>query len=364
MIALNKAKNYVINGALDYWQRGNTFSPLVHTSYFADRFSYNKQGTMVINGARDTDVPTFAQANFTFPYSCSFTVATAQTSFVSNDYAFFKHRIEGQFFAPLAGKRQVLSFWIKSSLVGKYSVALANSGYSRGYVANYTVNAANTWERKTISFTHDTTGTWNYGTGIGLEIGWYFAGGAGFNSPTVNQWFSGGFANTADSVNFVGTVGNVMKITGIQLEEAYEASNFDRSGGFVDNELRLCQRYYEKSFDIDQPPLNGLTSTSFITTAGLERIPCIGNNSALNGGYQVLFKANKRVPATPVIYGNNTGQQAYGSNGTLTIPAASLWASSLVGASSDSVKGFYCSQSLTGSIYFCVAFHWAADAEL
>lgn len=41
MILLNKAKNYISNGAMDFWQRNSTFAAIAN-AYFADRFLYLK----------------------------------------------------------------------------------------------------------------------------------------------------------------------------------------------------------------------------------------------------------------------------------------------------------------------------------
>lgn len=244
MILLNKAKNYIANGAMDFWQRNTTFTAIASGAYFADRFQYNKTGTMVHTLTRDTDVPTVTQSGFVFPYSALLTLTTAQAVLAAGDFCNFRQKIEGQFFAPLSGRSIVISFWVKSSITGTFPVAFDNNS-NRCYVSTYTINAINTWEKKSISLTHDNSGTWVYNNGIGLGVTFGLAFGTTYNITTLNTWTTGLFYSHSSCTNGVTTNGTTFRVTGIQLEEGTEASNFERMGGFLDSELQLCQRYYE-----------------------------------------------------------------------------------------------------------------------
>lgn len=245
MILLNKSKNYISNGAMDFWQRGLSFVSPTQT-YCADRWQYTKAGTMTHTIARDTDVPTFAQAGFLLPFSTLMTVTTAQASLGSTDQVQLTQKIEGQFFSPLQSRQVSLSFWVKNSVTGTFSVSVASNGGSRGYTSTYTILAANAWEKKTISFLHDASGgSWNYSTGIGLYVTFSYAAGTTYQASVLNTWFNGNAHSHSSCSNGVLTNGSTFRVTGVQLEEGIEASNFERMAGNYDNELRLCQRYYE-----------------------------------------------------------------------------------------------------------------------
>src|SRR4051812_38977669 len=62
-------KNAIINGDFPFWQRATNFVGIIAGAYSADRFLYQKGGTMVHDISRSTDVPTVAQAGRLFNYS-------------------------------------------------------------------------------------------------------------------------------------------------------------------------------------------------------------------------------------------------------------------------------------------------------
>jgi hypothetical protein len=244
-ILLNKGKNYIINGAMDFWQRGTSFATVANGTYTVDRFQYGKVGTAVHTISRDTDVPTLAQAGVSFPFSLRLNLTTAQASIAAGDYFEIYHKIEGSVITPLYGKTMTLSFWVKANLVGKYYVAFRNGSSNRSLVRSYDILQTDTWEKKTITITHDTTGTWEFGTSTGLLVSWTIASGSTFAAPSENTWFGANYNDGVLQVNGVQSGATNFRIAGVQLEEGVSASNFERAGGLPPGELRLCQRYYE-----------------------------------------------------------------------------------------------------------------------
>lgn len=358
MILLNKAKNYIANGAFDFWQRNTTFTSIASGAYCADRFSYEKNGTMVHNISRDTDVPTLAQASFVFPYSLSMAVATAQASIGANNYAILIHKIEGQMFSSLHNRKMNLTFWIKGSVTGTFSVSFSDSIASRSYVSNYTINSANTWEKKTISLTHNNTGTWNTGAGIGAYINFCFA--CGTTTASINTWQAGNFLAGSGISNGVATNGTTFKITGIQLEEGSEPSNFERMAGTIDNEFKLCQRYYEKSYIADVPP-----GTAFTVTNSNPVLTFFPDTSAYSRkGFNLKFSAEKRAIPTFVNYSlpgsanSVSGYNSTGASSSYDINSGTSIAKTTLGISTAGhidIPAFPTTN---------VSFNWTADAEL
>lgn len=249
-ILLNKSKNYVINGALDFWQRGTSFASIANGAYFADRFQYTKNATAVHTITQDTtDIPTLAESGFTFPSSARIQLITPQATFTTNQFVNIDHKIEGQIFTPLLNKPITISFWVKASLVGVYPYSLRNGALDRSYVTTFTVNAANTWEKKIITIQHDNTGVWNTSNGIGAYSTINLASGPTLQAPSLNVWLAGGFVSHSSCVNGAQSGATNFRIAGVQLEEGTTASNFERAGGNTLNEMTLCQRYYEVNLD-------------------------------------------------------------------------------------------------------------------
>jgi hypothetical protein len=138
-------------------------------------------------------------------------------------------------------KSVTLSFWVRSSLTGQFGGAIVNSSLNRSYAYSYTINAANTWEYKTVVISGDTTGTWLTTTGVGVQV--RFSLGAGTNyQKTAGSWVASDGISSTGSTNVVSTNGATWYVTGVQFEVGTVATSFDyRSYG---TELALCQRYF------------------------------------------------------------------------------------------------------------------------
>jgi hypothetical protein len=155
------------------------------------------------------------------------------------------HNIEGFNTADLGwgtanAQAITVSFRVKSSLTGTFSVAFRNSANNRSYVTTYAISAANTWETKTVTIPGDTSGTWLTNNGIGISL-IYRIGGSGGTSST-NQWTATSDAFASGSVNVMGTANATWQITGVQLEVGSVATPFERRE--YGRELMLCQRYF------------------------------------------------------------------------------------------------------------------------
>lgn len=232
-------RNKVINGVMVVAQRGTAaVTGSASAQYPVDRFVvYNGTGTV-----------TFQQSSVAptgFSNSIVATV-TSTGSYSTSGYTEIGHNIEGYNVADLAwgtagAKPIVLSFWCRSSVTGSYNVAFQNGVQNRSYVATFTVNAANTWEYKTIYVNGDTSGTWTTDNTAGLKI--WFNLGMGTNYDTTgNVWGAGNLGSTSGAVDFAANSGATFYLTGVQLEQNYQPTPFEQRPYGI--ELQLCQRYY------------------------------------------------------------------------------------------------------------------------
>jgi hypothetical protein len=238
-------KNRIINGAMLIDQRNNGSAVTVNTFnvYSVDRFPL-ETSSGVFTGQQSSVAP----ANFVRSLLC--TVTTTSTMSGSTDLSQFAHNIEGLNVADLGwgtadAKPITLSFWVRSSVVATYSIGFQNSDVNRSYVGTYTINAANTWEYKTITVPGDTTGTWLTTNGRGLLVRWCFGTGSARITSSANVWAAGNNIAIASTSNpIMTTLGATFYITGVQLEVGTVATSFDfRSYG---TEMMLCQRYYQQ----------------------------------------------------------------------------------------------------------------------
>ena len=240
-------KNRVINGGTEIDQRynGNSFTP-VDASFYVDRFCYGAtQASKVTTQRQTTVVPNG------FTYAMKVTSSSAY-SIVSTDEFEWMTRLEGSTVSDFAwgtsdAKTVTLSFYVYSSLTGTFGGSFNNSAHNRSYAFSYTINTANTWERKTITVAGDTTGTWiNDTSGYAIEL--LFSLGAGSaRVGTAGTWGSTFLRGVTGQVNLVGTNAATWYITGIQLELGSVATPFSRAGGTIQGELAACQRYYTRT---------------------------------------------------------------------------------------------------------------------
>jgi hypothetical protein len=184
-----------------------------------------------------------------------------------------------------------LSFWVRSSLTGTFTIAFINDGFSRGYVATYTINAANTWEQKTITLSGDTTGTWQSGSSAGIRV-WFTLGFGSSQTTTPNVWGSFVGMGATGAVSVVGTSGATFYITGVQLEAGDTATPFEhRSYG---DELALCQRYFEKSYNIGTVPATA-TYVGILANGGFYAGPTASYGIRVGAQYKVSKRATPTV---------------------------------------------------------------------
>ena len=347
-------KNRIINGAMMIDQRnaGTEVNPAVTGIYYLDRWLTGSTAASKFKIGQNAGSVTPPAGFINYLGCTSLSAYTAGASEVFN----VQQRIEGLNVANLdwgtaSAATVTLSFWVRSSLTGTFGGSLRNSAADRSYPFSYTISSANTWEQKTVTIAGDTSGTWLKTNGIGINIG--FALGAGATiSTAAGAWAAGNYLSATGATSVVGTNGATFYITGVQLEKGSVATSFDyRPYG---TELQLCQRYYEKSFNIETAPIqNGGTVGVF----GMAQI--VGASTSLIMGH-LSYKVTKRTtPGTITLYNPSAANaQIRNSSGSLD------WSSSSVqnsGASGVVINGTTAAGSTAGQ---SATVHWTADAEL
>jgi hypothetical protein len=285
-------RNLIINGAMQVWQRGTSFTVGGSDTYTTDRWTA-REGVV----SRSTDVPT----NEGFKYSL----------FYDNDGTRaginFRQKIEdGK--TLLVNRPVILSFWLKSSVNTTITVDWSDT--------NTTMVAVTTeWHRYEVAF------------------------------PATNINPSNIFSGSAwVDFNFGGDYPDIY-ITGVQLEVGNTVTPFEhRSYG---QELFLCQRYYETNYQAGLAPGSG-TSQNMV----LAVVP--GNINRAFGHLQ--FQVKKRASATVTFYSTSGESGVFrnasqGTNITMS-PAASSGdsgmpyeASSDIIAVTDRIQGLYTAEA-------------------
>lgn len=305
-------KNAIINGAFDIWQRGTSFAAVANGTYTADRWMYGLVGAAVHTVSRSTDVPTVAAAGRLFNYSLLADCTTADAAIAAADISYIAQRIEGFNWLPLAQRECKLSFWVKATKTGTYCVGLANSNGDRSMCLEYTVNATNTWEKKTLTIpASPSAGTWDYTTGIGLSLFWILAAGSNFH-VTAGSWQSAvtnGIAS-ANQVNATDSNSNDFRITGVQLEAGSSATEFEYRT--YQDELALCERYFRQIHTLCGTP--GSTTNQSFANIQLSSPMRAAPTWAVTGALQITepgISAYNQSAAHIAVAGHNTPYGAF-----------------------------------------------------
>jgi hypothetical protein len=239
-------RNLIINGAMQVAQRGTSTTGISSGAsyYTSDRWNFSV-GT---GGTWTATQSTTAPEGFSNSYKLECTTANASLS--SGSLAVLQQAIEGQNLQHLKygtanAETITMSFWVRSAKTGTYIAEIYGIDNARQISKSYTIDSADTWEKKTIVFEGDTVGSLDNDNNVSFWCIFWLAAGTDFTSGTLSTtWTANTNANrVVGQVNLADTVGNNIYITGVQLEVGSVATPFEhRSYG---EEEMLCRRYFQ-----------------------------------------------------------------------------------------------------------------------
>ena len=208
--------NAIINGNMDIWQRGTSFSG-AGLLYSADRWTYWRDG--YASGI------TASQQLAGLPNSKYCLRIQRNSGNTGTGILYTNQPITNDDSLPLIGKTVTLSGWVRkgTNFSGTGVNMLVRSGTGTDQpvnnmtgattVATTTLSVSTAWQR--FSITGNVSAS---ATQLGVEFNYTPTGTAG-----TNDYF---------------------EVTGVQLEASSTATPFKRAGGTLAGELAACQRYY------------------------------------------------------------------------------------------------------------------------
>jgi hypothetical protein len=209
-------KNKIINGDFGIWQRGTTFTSLAAGAYCADRFAEAHNGTGTVTVTQQTFTPgTAPVAGYEGNYFLRDTLDTVGTStFISITQAIENVR-------TFAGQTVTLSFWAKADSARTSIVYFAQQFGSGGsgtvFSSTPSITYSTSWQRFTFTIAIPSIAGKTIGAGSSLLLG----------------------------IRSTATAGSVLDLWGVQVEYGSKATPFQTaSGGSIQGELAMCQRYY------------------------------------------------------------------------------------------------------------------------
>ena len=299
-------RNIIINGAMNVAQRGTSSTSTGYQT--VDRFRTYTNGV--------DEAPTQAQVDVssgTTPYTEGFRKAFKitngnQSSGAGNaDYIIVRHKIESQDLAnsgwnyTSSSSFVTLSFWVKASVAQNYYFSiLSGDGTLQNFPMETGSLTADTWTKITKTIPGASNVQFNNDNGIGIELDWWPFGGTDYTSSGValNTWaaYASGTRFPDHTSTWYETNDATLEITGVQLEVGSQATPFEHRN-FVE-ELQLCQRYYQKSYDYSVTPGTATNTGAIINTA----------YAAINyAGFSVQLPVRMRDQPTVTLYSTSTG---------------------------------------------------------
>lgn len=244
--------NFIINGAMQVAQRG-TSATSQHTSGYitCDRFNVNfvDEDELRLTVTQESDGPSG------FSKSLKLQTTTAESAVAAGEELRVLYRFEGQDlqslgFGTSAAKKFTVSFYVKSSVAATYGFNAYIYDANKVFGQSYTINSANTWERKTITFDANTSDIITNDNTSGLQLNWFLMAGSNSTSGSNSGWETFATAKQAvgHTANAVATTTNATwQITGVQMEVGEQATPFQHED--IGATLKKCQRYFY-AFDV------------------------------------------------------------------------------------------------------------------
>ena len=345
-------RNLIINGSQIIAQRATSATGKTASGYYTcDRWQQLISSAGTWTFSQDTSVPSGEGFVNSYKWDCT----TADASLAAGDYLIHRQNIEGQNLQQLSygvsgAKLVTLSFWVKSNKTGTYVCELRKGDDAKHIGRTYSINSANTWEYKTVTFAGDTASALVNTNATGIKVHFWLAAGSSYTSGTLPaSWASNTAANQAvgQTVNLADSTSNEWLITGVQLEIGSQSTPFEhRSFG---DELARCQRYYQKSY-IDGVAVGTVTQVG----CSMNSVPTAGNTWR----YTHNFTSHMRATPTYTFYVPDTGTSGFGG----FEGAGDTNKEAILVAFSSNKSGVYYSTSMDQTGFFM--WHYELKAEL
>jgi hypothetical protein len=233
-------KNVMINGAFDFWQRGNSFNVTNNYMYVADRWmslSTNSGGSVTVS--RETFTPGSAP---TSAVEGTYYLRNTAVSPTGASYNVYQHKIEDV--RTFAGQTVTLSFWAKAdsakTVISQFFQNFGSGGSNEVYTGtSYPYSVTTSWQRYATTLTLPSISGKTVAAGNNLRFE--------FVLPINSS--------------------HVIDIWGVQLELGSSATQFSRAGGDIQGELAKCQRYYYQTDSYATASYSAYNSGNFVSSA-------------------------------------------------------------------------------------------------
>lgn len=258
--------NLAINGGMDIWQRiagaANNFTAASGSFFSADRMLQLTAGPSTKSFAvqRSTIVPPSSLVGIPPTYSLQTVCNTTVASPAAADRWFaFRYSVEDKDMVEAVQLGFItVVFEFFATIAGTYPWRAYNFATNRSYVSTFQYTTPNVWQQIVIQIPLE-AGSYNFGFYIEHS-------GSTFQTGSLNTWLAGDISTPSSGIVNLYTSGLTMRFTNLSVfaGRVYPLrSNYYRRGNSPEEEMSLCQRYYQKTYREDDLP-----GTSIATNRG------------------------------------------------------------------------------------------------
>lgn len=332
-------RNRLINGSMEFWQRGTTAVTASNT-YSADRWVVNR-ATTTVSVTRATVAPS-AQTPGPIRFATAYTVTSGGTI---SSYAQLAQRIEDV--GTLAGSTVTVSFYAYASVANLEIACSLQQVFGTGGAPSGAVTITAYTAKKTSSLSTSLYNRYEFSFVV-PNIAGKTRGTNGDDYLNLILWLEAG-SNYNTETDSLGLQTGTFYITGVQLERSPGPSAFEERPR--QTELALCQRYYEKTYRLATAPGTATALGVYIWSGCTDAFGYISSTQN--------FRVAKRTSAYTTTFYDTAGAavwawQRSGASGTGAATAANF-----------SETNFYC-YLLAGGAYVTAITtgHWVVSDEL
>ena len=246
-------RNMIDNGAMAIAQRWTSNADRHGDGYIVDRWKieFSNEDQLRVTIGQSGTAPT--DQGFVNSLYVDVDSGDAETAIAADEYVKIVTRLEGfdcqrLRYGTSNAQTTTLSFWVRAKLTGTYGVSLYQSDGNQIIGGTYTINTADTWEKKSITFAGNTVNNIANDNNSGIQLQFILMAGSNYTGTSNTSWgannsyAAGKMAHghtaawgTSDTHDFY--------LTGVQWEHGSVATPFEHRSHAED--LAKCQRYCE-----------------------------------------------------------------------------------------------------------------------
>jgi hypothetical protein len=335
----NNRRNQLINGNFSIWQRGTSLNSSTGGRYLADRWKTVSVGSTYTSSRQPFTLGQTVVPNAPLYYHRNVVTSVAG----AGNYTILQQHIEDV--TTFANDYCTFSLWVKAATTGNIAIELTQffgtGGSTQINIPGGTFPVTTSWTKIVgLVFIPSITGK--------------VIGTADDDYVSLNIWLDAG-SNYNSRTNSLGQHSGTFDIAQSQVETGKGVSPYENKQFY--EELPLCQRYFEKSYELNTVP-------GTITNTGANVLEELFVSNTAHGFSLVPFNVLKRKIPTITTYSVTTGAagKAYVDAGSgAGIPGDFTTAS--IGGGGTKNLGFWSGTTAAGSnarIYL----QWTADADI